>query len=252
MRLGIIGVGHLAAAILGGLRRAGWAADGVMLSPRGQGPDLAARHGFALAADNAALVRACDLVLLAVRPGDAAGAVAGLPWREGQVLMTACAGVPTWRLAPQAGPARVVRIMPITASELGASPTLVYPMVPQVAAFLEAIGSTIALEAEEQFDAATVSAAIYGWAQALIRGGADWTEAQGLDAATARQLVARTFVAAGRLVAEKDTPMEDLLTSIATPGGITEAGLIHLREAGVPEAWDGACEVVMRKLRPGR
>lgn len=251
MKLGIIGVGHLSVSILKGLLRAGWSPADVLLSPRGRGAEMAAQHGFGLAPDNETVVRRCDLVLLAVRPAAAPEAMAGLPWREGQVLMSACAGVPISRLAPVADAAHVVRIMPITASELGASPTLVFPRVPQVEDFLAAIGSVIELTAEDQFDAATVSAAIYGWAQALIRSGAEWSQDHGLDEATARQLVARTFVAAGRLVAEKDTPMQDLMSSIATPGGITEAGLIHLRDAAVPEAWEGACDIVMRKLRPG-
>jgi len=251
MTLGIIGVGHLAAAILRGISRAGYPAEEVILSPRGQGPALAAAQGFTLAADNASLVRSAGLVLLAVRPADAAAAVAGLPWRAGQTLASACAGVPIARLAGAAAPAEVVRIMPITAAQLGASPTLVYPMRPALEPLLRAIGSTIALRDESQFEAATVSAAIYGWVQALIRESAGWAGAAGLDAATARALMARTFVAAGRLADETDTPLDALLAGIATPGGITEAGLARLQDRGVPEAWRAACDVVLQKLHGG-
>ncbi|PKP85797.1 MAG: hypothetical protein CVT80_00560 [Alphaproteobacteria bacterium HGW-Alphaproteobacteria-2] len=248
MTLGIIGVGHLAAAILRGLVRAGQPAEGVILSPRGQGPDLAARHGFLLAADNADLVRRADIVLLAVRPADAEAALRGLPWRAEHTLASACAGVSLARLVDAAAPARVVRIMPITAAQLGASPTLVHPMRPELEPLLHAIGSVIALPDEGRFEAATVSAAIYGWVQALIRESAAWAGAEGLDPGTARALMARTFIAAGRLADETDTPLDALIDTIATPGGITEAGLIHLRDRGTPEAWQGACDVVLRKL----
>ncbi|WP_417719960.1 pyrroline-5-carboxylate reductase family protein [Salipiger sp.] len=246
MQLGVIGVGHLAGALLGGLLRSGMAAGDIVLSPRGKGPQRAARDGHVLARDNADLVTRCDMVILSVRPGDAAGAVAGLPWRAGQIVLNACAGVPIAAL--DVGPATVVRIMPITAAELGASPTLVYPPEPRALDLLARLGAPVPLQGEAQFETATVSAAIYGWAQALIRGGADWSEAQGLDPETARQLVARTFVAAGRMIAEKDVPMDRLLADLVTPGGITEAGLKHLEAAGVPQAWDGACDVVRRKL----
>lgn len=251
MTLGIIGVGHLAAAILRGLLRDGQPAEGVVLAPRGQGPDLAARHGFALAADNADLLRRADLVLLAVRPADAEAALRGLPWRAEHTLASACAGVPIARLAAVAAPAQVVRIMPITAAQLGASPTLVYPMRPSLEPLLHAIGSVIALQDEGQFEAATTSAAIYGWVQALIRDSAAWAAAEGLDPGTARRLMARTFIAAGRLADETDTPLDALIETIATPGGITEAGLTHLQGRDVPEAWRGACDVVLRKLHGG-
>ncbi|MFD0858515.1 pyrroline-5-carboxylate reductase family protein [Roseovarius aquimarinus] len=247
MKLGVIGVGHLAVSMLDGIVRAGHAPSGILLSPRGRGLDLAQERGFALAADNAQIVADCDLVLLAVRPNDAPDAVRGLGWREGQILLSACAGVPIAALG--AAPARIMRIMPITASKLGASPTLAYPDLPEARSLLEAIGSTIALGSEDAFEAATVSAAMYGWAQALIRTGADWTAAQGIDAADARQLVARTFTAAGRMIAEEDAPMGDILGQLCTPGGLTRQGLDHLEAEGVPEAWEGACDAILARLR---
>ncbi len=249
MKLGVIGVGHLARSVLKGLLQAGFAPGDIHLSPRGHGPDLAARHGYRLADDNAAVVSACDAVLLAVRPKDASDAVRGLPWRAGQVLMSACAGVKIEQLSDSAAPATVVRIMPITASELGASPTIVFPMQPEILPFLDAIGSHIALQSEDQFEAATVSAAVYGWAQALIQTGAEWGERNGLAPDISRQLTARTFVAAGRMQAEQDAPMGDILASLCTPGGITEAGLRHLEQQGVTGAWEDAYDLNLRRLQ---
>ncbi|MCB1342808.1 MAG: NAD(P)-binding domain-containing protein [Pseudooceanicola sp.] len=249
MRLGIIGVGHLSSFILAGLRRAGWSAGDVLLTPRGQGAALAARHGHALARDAGEVVDRCDLVLLAVRPAMAAEAVAGLPWRAGQVLVSACAGVPMARLAGAVAPARVVRVMPITAAAVGASPTVVWPQLPEVEAFLSAIGTLVPVDSEADFETATVSAAIYGWAQALVVAGAEWSAAQGLPPDVARQLVARTFEAAGRMQAEDPGPMREVLASLVTPGGITEAGLHHLEGAGALRAFEEACAVVLRRLR---
>ncbi len=248
MRLGIIGVGHLSATILQGWLRAGRPARQILLSPRGRGAELSATQGFGLAADNAEVVRDSDIVLLAVRPADAAGAIEGLPWRAGQILASACAGVPIARLAEVARPAEPMRIMPITASALGASPTVVFPHHAALDPLLSAIGTAIVLDSEAQFEAATVSAAVYGWVKALIRDTADWSARRGLDETAARQLVARTFVAAGRMLDEQDAPMDRLIDSVVTPGGITEAGMTRLGAAGVPEAWLAACAVVLAQL----
>ncbi len=249
MKLGIIGVGHLAEAILKGMLRAGLSATDITLSPRGAAPRLAAAHGVGLAGLNAEVVQRSTTVLLSVRPKEAAAALTGLPWQSDHVVMSACAGVPLDDLTGCAAPARVVRIMPLTAAAQGMSPTLIYPHVAQVQPFLDAIGTTIALESEDQFEAATVQAAVYGWAQALIATGANWGAAQGLDPALSRQLAAQTFMAAGRMQMDTGDSMEQTLARLCTPGGITEAGLHALEAANVPEAWEDACALVLRRLR---
>lgn len=245
--LGIIGVGHLAAALLAGLHRAGFAPGEVLLSPRGRAAEMAVRYGHPLARDNADLVARCDLVLLVVRPAAAPGAVAGLPWRARQVLVSACAGVPIAAL--DTGPARRMRIMPLTAAEVGASPTACFPDLPEARRLLEALGPVIPLTSEAEFEIATVSAAIYGWAQDLIARSAEWAAAQGLDPLVARRLNALTFAAAGALIDSKPEPMAQMLHELVTPGGITERGFQILKAHGVSAGWEAACDAVMDKLK---
>ncbi|MFB2550477.1 pyrroline-5-carboxylate reductase family protein [Ensifer soli] len=249
MIIGILGVGHLAHSILRRLIASGHPPAGLLLSPRGQAARLSAEYMIPLAADNHALVESSDIVLLAVRPAHAAGAVAGLPWRERHLIVSACAGVPIAVLEKAALRARVMRIMPVTACEVGASPTTAFPDIAEARILLDPLGPVIPLKAEADFEIATVSAAIYGWAQELIRLAANWQAAEGLDPETARRLVALTFSGAGRLIAEKPEGMERLLEELVTPGGITERGLDVLRGRDVPQAWTEACAAVIDKLK---
>jgi pyrroline-5-carboxylate reductase len=248
VRIGVLGVGHLASAIVGRLMATGWPASGLILSPRGQGPALAARFGLEVASGNAELVNDSDAVLLAVRPGDAEAAVRGLPWQDRHIIVSACAGVASARLQEAAGPVRVMRIMPLTAMAFGASPTTVFPEIVELRPALERLGTVLPLRSEVEFETATVTAAVYGWAQELIRQTTDWLGNNGLDPGTARQLTALTFAAAGRLTAESPEQLHALLESIATPGGITELGLRRLDYDGVPDAWRAACDAVLAKL----
>jgi pyrroline-5-carboxylate reductase len=96
-----------------------------------------------------------------------------------------------------------------------------------------------------------VSAAAYGWAQDLIRQSALWLERHGVEPQTARQLMARTFVAAGRMAGEADGDLEEGLRRLVTPGGITELGLRTLERRGVPAAWAEASDAVHARLRGG-
>ncbi|WP_192181662.1 pyrroline-5-carboxylate reductase family protein [Mesorhizobium amorphae] len=246
MIIGILGVGHLAASMLAGFLHSGLDPETILLSPRGKATDFSARYGFRLAADNYDLVERSDVVILSVRPAHAPQAVAGLPWRKEQVVVSVCAGVSLSRL--EVAPARAVRAMPFTASEIAASPTVYFPDIEQARTVLDRLGPSIALGSEKDFEVATVSAAVYGWAQDLIRNTAEWSSAQGLDPAIARRLTAMTFVAAGRLIAEKSEPMDQMLEELVTPGGITERGLQVLSARGVPAAWEEACTAVLDKL----
>ncbi len=248
--IGIIGVGHLAEYLLRGLLQAGTAAERILLSPRGHGAKLAASHGFALARDNAEVAAKAPLIVLTVRPAQAEEAVAGLPWRAGQVMVSACAGVPLARLRPLVGPATVLRAMPISAVAVCASPTALYPDEPCARALFARLGEVLPLRDEAEFEAATVSAAVYGWVHDLIGRSAAWSEAAGLDPTTARRLAALTFGAAARMVvADEEKSVTALVASLATPGGITERGLRVLQEREVAPAWDAACDAVLAHLR---
>lgn len=246
--IGVLGVGHLAVTLLDGWRRSGLSSGSILLSPRGYGKREAELHGHSLATDSADLVRRSDVVLLAVRPGDAVAAVTDLPWRPGQIILSACAGVPIAALEAAAPSARVCRIMPLTAAGIGASPTTCFPALTKLLPLLERLGPVIPLTDERDFETATVSAAVYGWVLSLIGTSTDWAVHNGLAADAARRLTAATFIAAGRIAGEPEADISSLLSELVTPGGITEHGLKVLEAADVTTAWEKASTAVLTKL----
>lgn len=249
--IGLLGVGHLMTYLVPGLLRA-TPQPRLILSPRNADKSavLAERHGLEIAPDNAALVAASDIVLLATRPAQVKEAVAGLPWQKGQVLVTLCAGVPLNALSPLAAPAILARAMPITAGAIGESPTCLFPDVPAARCALAPLGPILVMADEAAFEAAAVSAAVYGWAHALIGELADWSAEAGLPPDQARDLVAQTLRAAAAMVqAQPERPIAELLQELATPGGITEHGFATLRERGSLDDWRAACDAVLARLK---
>lgn len=249
-RLGILGVGHLASYLVPGWARAE-ARPSFHLSPRNA--EVAARlardYGCHIAADNAALVHDCDVVVLATRPGHAVAAVQGLPWRAEQTVISVVAGLEIAELAPAVAPARLVRTMPITSAAVAESPTLLFPEDPVARALFEPLGPVLVLPDEAAFTAASVIAALYGWVYALIGEAASWTEAAGLAPELSRQLVAQTFKGAAAMTLERpEEPLSEIVAGLATPGSITKLGLDHLRDAGVLREWQAACDLVLRRL----
>src|SRR5258706_12591590 len=107
MTLGIIGVGHIAGAVVTGLcTSSGWS-EPILLSPRSaaMAAALAARFpSVTVAADNQAVIDGCDRLVLAVRPQVAAAVLDGLHFRPDQPILNLIG------MGPEAEPRRLVRV----------------------------------------------------------------------------------------------------------------------------------------------
>ncbi len=249
--IGIIGVGHLARFLVEGLKRNNRDLD-IILSPRNPeiAADLAGRFGVRIADDNDQVVALSSTVVLSTRPDQAAVAVRDLPWRQNQTLISVAAGIPLADLRDLAAPAQVVRAMPISCAAINESPTSIYPDDLNARALFSRLGVVLAFADEQSFEAASVLGAVYGWVYALVGETARWTRDAGVPEDEARALVALTVRgAAGMIVDRPDTPIAEMLDSLATPGGITRHGLDLLEDRGALSAWAEACQSVLERLR---
>lgn len=250
--LGIIGVGHLAGYLVQGLRRAG-IDQHIVLSPRGRdrARDLADRFDARLAADNEEVVTSSNVVILTTRPEQAVHAIRGLPWHKNHLLISVAPGSLT-SLAEVAAPAEVVRAMPVSCAAIGESPTSIYPEHARVRALFEALGSVVALPNEESFETASVVGAFYAWNYALLDEVVRWGEGRGLSTEASRHLFTQAMRGAtGMIMTHSDRPIAEMLTSLATPGGLTELGLNVFHDSGALSRWSEACQAVLHRLQKG-
>ena len=66
--------------------------------------------------------------------------------------------------------------------------------------------------------------------------------------ATARALVAGMFRGNAEVILQGDQPLARIAAGVATPGGITEMLVGHLRAAGALSAWDAGMEAVLARM----
>ncbi|MBX7246734.1 MAG: pyrroline-5-carboxylate reductase [Candidatus Sumerlaeaceae bacterium] len=247
-RIGFIGGGNMARAILGGMIKAGMA-DGSRAAVSDVSTDqlatIAAETGAQTMTDNAGLVEKSDVIIIATKPFHVADVCKeiGPDRAAGKLFISICAGIKTQFIEERLGPkARVVRVMPNTPALIGCGSTAVAGGASASGADVElslaifrAVGIAIPLP-EDQLDLVTGltgsgPAYLFYFAESLIRA----AEELGMARADATLLVKQLVYGAGRMAAESDKSLDQLRTAVTTKKGTTEAGLLALEEGGFPD-----------------
>lgn len=223
-RLGVIGVGAIAQAIVDGL--SGDGAPDVVLSPRGAAvsADLAQRHpNVTVAPDNQGVVDASDVLLITVRPDDVAAVLDALTVPGDRLVVSAVAG---WTLAalrehlPEQP--RLVRTIPMPAVSERRGVTAIYPADPVVEELFTSLGEPVVVESEDVFAAFSAVTATVSSYLAYLDVIAGWLGRHGLDAPGADQFVRGLFHGVGTALDDHDTTLSDLVGDHETPAGLNE------------------------------
>ena len=252
--VGFIGVGELALYTIRGWRRGGYKGP-ILLSPRNREKAELLQREFAceVQADNQAVVDGADYVFIATRPADCAETLSGLEFREDQVLVSVVAGVDIETLRNSVPAAlEIVRAMPVSSAEAGASPTLIYPDDDFLRQLFDHCGNAIAVDDEDHFDQGSILACVYSWFFPLYGTLIEATQGPKLPAGLSAELVLGMAQGAARLaLARTDTTTQEIAAGIATEGTYSKLGLDLLRRRQAFEPWREACKLLEQKLAGG-
>ena len=248
-RLGFIGVGTIAAALITGMCAAGEQRATFLLSPRN--PDiakgLAERFSFVeVARDNQAVIDGSDIVFLAVRPQVAAEVLGPLKFRREQRIVSLIATFDVARLRELVAPAgTITRAAPLPSVARRLGPLTLYPPVPEIAGLLQGLGQLVQLQNEadlEAFWATTgLMASYFGFLDEI----AGWLTRQNLPDTQVRPFVAAMFEALAATGAERSRDgFDQLIVEHSTPGGLNEQAYRELQAAG----WTGLVSQVLHLL----
>jgi len=249
--IGFIGVGELALYTIRGVRRGGYQGP-VLLSPRNQekAAYLATQHDCEIQQDNQSVVANSDYVVIATRPADCLETLANLEFNPGQVLISVVAGIEVEQLRTVL-PAQleIVRAMPVSSAEAGASPTLIYPDNAFVREFFDYCGNSIVVDNEAYFTQGSVLACVYCWFFSLYEELIQSTQGPALPAGLSAELVMGMAKGAAELaLANKDIPPGEIASNIATEGTFSRLGLDLLEESAAFKPWREACELLQKQL----
>jgi len=243
-RIGFVGAGNMAAALLEGLLRAKIVSSAqiqVNDIDRRKAQTCAEQHGVGVASDTRELARWSTVLILAVKPQSMAAALAdcALGMSPETLVISVAAGVRCATIAAALPPGtRIVRAMPNTPALVGAGATALSGSSTSTVGdhelalrLFDAVGRTVLVD-ESQMDAVTgLSGSGPAYVMVVIEALADGGVRAGLSRETALLLATQTVLgSAALLVASGDHPAQ-WKDRVMSPGGTTSAG-IEAIEAG--------------------
>ena len=245
-RLGIVGTGVMAEAMLAGLLERDLIApgDAVCTHPRAARREaLAVTYGVRTAAENRVATRDTDIVLLAVKPQMLAGVMAELrgSLRPEQLVISIIAGASTTAIGAGLDHPAVVRCMPNTPAQIGRGVTVWFATdsvdergKARTRAMLAALGREFEVPDERQVAMATaVSGTGPTYIFLFIEALTDAAVHLGFPRHVARELVLDTMQGSAEFALQSGKHVAELRDMVTSPGGTSAEALYQLERGGL-------------------
>ena len=264
MKLGFIGTGNMAGAIMGGIIKKGLIAPeeiiGADIMPQSR-ERVKETYGIAVTADNKEAAEKSEVLILSVKPQFYAQTIAEIRdcIREEQLIITIAPGKTlAWLEEQFRKPVKIFRTMPNTPALAGEGMTAVCPNAcvteEEKAYALEILGSFGKVEVvpEHLIDAVVaVSGSSPAYVFLFIEAMADAAVAEGMPRQQAYQFAAQAVYGSAKMVLETGKHPGELKDMVCSPAGTTIEAVRVLEEKGfrsaVIEAMK-ACAEVSRNL----
>ena len=258
--LGFIGAGNMAAALVKGLLHAQVVPpEGIIVSDvkADRLAQLKEEHGVRTTQDNHELVKACDVIVLSVKPQviDKVLGLIGGDVKSTQLVISVAAGVPLSAIEGRLPEGtHVVRTMPNTPATVQAGATAIAPGTHATEEDLEvaralfsAVGRVVTLD-ESLLDAVTgLSGSGPAYVMLMIEALADGGVKVGLHRDTALLLAAQTVYGSAKLLLETGEHPGRLKDMVTSPGGTAIAGLHTLESGGLRRTLIDAVETATNR-----
>lgn len=245
-KLGILGGGNMAQAIVNGIIKVGFIKPSEILISDIDSTklELYAKEGISVTKDNRYLFANCEYILFAVKPQifkqmDSIHAYL----QEESKLISIMAGISIASILKKAGrDIAVSRIMPNTPCMIGSGMSVLtyhrYDDISRrfVKSIFDAIGETAEMD-ERLFDAVTSisgsgPAYVYTFIDAMVKGGMEG----GLSLQESRKLALATLKGAAEMVRiNEDKPIGELIDAVCSKGGTTIEAVNTFKENNLTE-----------------
>jgi pyrroline-5-carboxylate reductase len=259
-KLGFIGAGNMASALIKGLIQSGLYQPKELLASdhdRDHLRRLAEQFGLKTLTSNRDLVRDSATIILAVKPQSMREVLEEVKdtIRPDHLLISIAAGIPLGMIHSIIDQdISLIRVMPNTPaliqrgiSALASGERTSPEQMKAARSIFEAVGETVVVE-ERMMDAVTaLSGSGPGYIFKVMECFVDGGEKLGLDKEISLRLVVQTVLGAAKLASESDRSLSQLREMVTSPGGTTAAALAVFEKRGLRGLIQEALEAASRR-----
>lgn len=257
-KIGFIGCGNIASAIIGGALTAGYIKHDNLylfdtdLNKTKSFTDRGATH----CSSSAELVSVCDYVFLTVKPQVYDLVLSEIaPFSEGTCFISVAAGITVDYVKKYLGEnVSVIRVMPNTPLMVGKGAVAIcyYPPVSEEDfSFVKALFSCSGVAVSVSEELINTVTAISGSAPAYILRFAknliDFAVANGMEEKDAKTLILATVSGSAKLAFSSEESIEKLIENVTSPNGTTYAGLCSMDSTGFDESLTASLEATKKR-----
>ena len=245
MKIGLIGAGAMATALA-----RGWGRPVLVSDPASERAEaLVAEVGGSVAADNAAVARDSDVVVLCHKPAqlvDVAGEIDGIA----RSVVSILGSVALSEIRAAYTQSSAYRVLPNLPVELRKG-VLCWPSEngsegDSIRDLFGELGDLVELPEDQIEVAMTMSSNAPGWIAYVVEAFVAAGAANGLTTDMAARLVTQTLIGTAELLEVRGGDAERLRLEVCSPGGSTERGVAAMSEAGLPAAISSAVDAVLK------
>ena len=255
MKIGIIGGGNMARAIVLGLLANKTKPENIFVSDKDEKKLTELQRFGVKVGANGEAIKFADVLILAVKPNIFPAVLPECKNYTGLIISIA-AGISTDYIKSFLGDsARVVRVMPNTPALVSAGMTAVCKNgateedISVTLKIFSSLGETVALD-EDYIDAVVgVSGSGPAYVFTLIEAMADGGVLKGLTRSDAIKLAAQTVLGSAKMVLETGNHPAELRDAVCSPGGTTIEGVAELEKSGFRNAVISAVSACTEKSR---
>lgn len=260
-RIGFIGAGKMAEALIGGLIAKGvFGKDEIVACAPSEGTRgrMAETYGIRMYRTASEVTAEADMVVLAVKPKQVEGVFVseGTSVKPGTVVLSVVAGLTIDKLKSYVPDAKIVRVMPnhcvaVLEGAMGYATdgTLTAEEKGMVASVFEAVGLAVEIS-EDQMDVITgLAGSSPAFLYMVIDAMADSGVLNGLPRKDAIRLAAQSMLGAAKMVLETGKHPDVLRDEVCSPGGTTIEGVRAAEDMGLRPAMIAAVDAAVAKSK---
>ncbi|MDO5720941.1 MAG: pyrroline-5-carboxylate reductase [Actinomycetaceae bacterium] len=253
MKIGFIGAGNMAQALVRGIHSSGnYQPEDILITDRGGGraEQLAEQLGLTYIADNRQLASRCQVLILAVKPAQILAVLEDvadvLPSGSSVISLAAGTTLASLRAAFETGGGQevsLVRAMPNVNALVGESITALSrdqvdcAVLDQARQILGCAGQTVVLDEDDFAVFAALGGCSPAWLYTVVDALARAGVKHGLPKSVGVKVAAQAMLGSAKLILDQaesgGDSAQDLVDRVTSPGGTTIAGLLAAQEAGL-------------------